>query len=241
MKKSILVLIMLVGSLLQTNAYSKTIHYNIDFSSPEHTISQPPATSSSITTPSEIVFGEPIVSKSLGALKDQPLVFNSLGNRPIFYYDQIELSMDRGNGFYYTSFDITTLNLIGSRNHFVVLFDTPTCENITFQFDGKIDLFGKTQIDYQNNELLHLEILINIAEKDASIFVNGNKEYEGDFRPGEYFRSIRFSHGLKSSASSQDNSSFVGIDNIIVADYVVPEPATLLLLGLGGLVLRKRH
>jgi hypothetical protein len=209
------------------------IYYDIHFSSPPNIVGQAPITGIPVTTPSYILFGQPIVSTSLGALHNQPLVFNSLGNTPgnssQFYYDQIVLNMDGGTGFYYTSFDIVTQNLIGSRNHFVVLFDTPTVENITFQNDGYIDLFYKTSIAYQDNQLMHFEILMNIANKTTSISINGNEVYNGSFNPGQYLGAIRFSHGLRSGSDSIDCSSYVGIDNIIVADHVVTaKPAAIL-------------
>ena len=223
-----------------------TIYYDIDFSSPLHTIGQAPTTGSSIYTPSEIVSGQPVVSQSLGALQDQPLVFNTLGNSPFFYYDQIQLNMNRGTGFYYTSFDILTQSLMGSRNHFVVLFDTPCVHNITFQNDGTINLFGKKQINYLENQLMHFEVLMNVAQKQASIILNGNEVFDGALWessacPVKYLRAIRFSLGLVSGIDSSDSQTYVGIDNIHATDYVIPEPATLSLLALGAFLAGRRR
>ena len=229
MKKQIGVSVLVVVivscvTVFSGNLYA-TIYYDIDFSSPEHTVGQPPSTGPSITTPSKIVFGQPVVSESLGALENQPLVFNCHGNSPQFYYDQIKLDMDYGTGFYYTSFDVLTQNLIGSRNRFTILFDTPTVQNITFQNNGKVNLFWRKEINYLDNEPLHFEISMNIAKKQTRIVVNGNKVYKGSFSPKEYLRSIRFSHGLGHGNDPPDYSSFVGIDNIFIADFV-PEPST---------------
>lgn len=199
------------------------IFYDITFSSPEHTVGQAPVVGTSITTPTAIVFGEPLVSESLGALQDQPLVFNTLGNRPSFYYDQIKLDMDYGTGFYYTSFDVVTQNLIGSSNQFTVLFDTPGVQNITFLSSGFCDLFGRAGVPYQDGQLLHFEVFMNIAQKHTTVYVNGTKRYNGVFSPGGYLRAIRFSFGLRSSGATPDHSSYAGLDNIYVASDV-PTP-----------------
>ncbi|MCX5635338.1 MAG: hypothetical protein NTW55_05835 [Planctomycetota bacterium] len=82
------------------------IYYDVDFSSPEHQVGFPPATGNSPTRPSRIVFGSPMVSTSLGALNDQPLVFNTTGNVPSFYYDQILFDVGKGQSYYYVAFDM---------------------------------------------------------------------------------------------------------------------------------------
>lgn len=213
------------------NSYG-IVYYNITFSSPPNIVGQPPITGIPVTTPSQIVFGQPIVSSSLGSMQSQPLVFNCQGNAPSFYYDQIQLGMDSGYGFYYTSFDYISQNLIGSRNNFAVLFDTPTVQNITFQSDGKIDFFSKRQIGYEDDQLMHFEIMMNISNKTADIFINHNEVYNGSFAPQQYLRSIRFSLGLLQDNVPADYSSFVGIDNIYVADQV-PEPASAVIVAAG--------
>ncbi len=226
--------------LFSNSSYAATIYYDIDFSSPPHTVGLPPATGSSIYTPSSIVFGEPLVNESLGLLNDQPLVFNCRGNSPSFYYDQIRLKMDDGTGFYYTSFDVLTQNLIGSRNHFVLVYDTPHVQTIRFKNDGKIDLFGMEEVDYEDNQLFHFEILTHISQKQTTIFINNSQVYQGSFSPGDYLRSMRFSLGLVSSLDDIDTSTYVGLDNIFVANCV-PEPATIVLLGLGSLAMLRRR
>ncbi len=224
-KSNLLAVVVFVIAGFSSILYAEEVFYDITFSSPEHTVGQIPAVGSSITTPSAIMFGEPLVSESLGALQDQPLVFNTLGNSTSFYYDQIKLNMDSGTGFYYVSFDVVPQNLIGSTNHFTVLFDTPNVQNITFRNKGLCDLFGKAVVPYQNGELLHFEVLMNIAQKLTTVYVNGTQRYNGVFNPGDYLRSVRFSFGLRSFGSLPDHNSYVGLDNIYVAN-AVPQSCT---------------
>jgi len=211
-----------------------TIFYDITFSSPEHAVGQAPVIGDSPTRPSLIVFGEPIVSHSIGSLQDQPLIFNTAGNQPNFYYDQIRLDMDRGNGFYYVAFDMVTQNLIGSANHFSILLDTPGASQIEFKNNGLCSLFGGVTFTYRDNELLHFEITIDIDQELASINVNGTEYYNGGYvihGPLRFFRAVRFSLGLVNSDSSPDHTTNVGVDNIFVADHIPPLPCSCVAVG----------
>jgi hypothetical protein len=131
--------------------------------------------------------------------------------------------MDDGTGFYYTSFDVVTQNLIGSSNQFTVLFDTPQVQNITFLSSGFCDLFGRAVVPYQDGHLMHFEVFMNIAQKHTTVYVNGTERYNGVFSPRSYLTSIRFSFGLRSSGATADHSSYAGLDNIYVASDV-PTP-----------------
>ncbi len=192
------------------------VFYDITFSSPEHTVGHVPVTGSSPTRPSQIVFGSPIVSSSLGLLQNQPLVFNTTGNRRSFYYDQISLDMNNGIGFYYISFDVVTQNLIGSTNHFVILFDSPKATQISLRNNG-VCSFGRP---FQDGELLHFELLLDFPKKWLTVYVNGIKYRDGSLNIS-YFRTLRFNLGLVSSGSPPDHNTYIGLDNIIVADHVV--------------------
>jgi len=218
MKRFILIIFVIIA--FSNTLKADEVFYYITFSSPEHTVGQVPVTGNSPTRPSQIVFGSPIVSSSLGLLQDQPLVFNTAGNSPSFYYDQIRLNMNNGTGFYYISFDVVTQNLIGSTNHFVFLFDSPKATRIEFKNNGFLSMFKRP---YQDGELLHFEVLLDFPQKWITVYINGVKYLDGS-TDISYFRSIRFSLGLVSSGSSPNHDTYVGLDNIIVADHVVAKP-----------------
>lgn len=229
MKRVMLIIVVIIAfsSILK----AEEIFYNITFSSPEHTVGQVPVTGSSPTRPSRIVFGSPIVSSSLGLLQDQPLVFNTAGNSPSFYYDQIKLDMDRGRGFYYTSFDVLTHNFIGSRNKFTLLYDMPSVHNISFRNNGVINLFSREDISFQDDIPMHFEILMDLSNDYAIIFIDGQLVYDDElllyrnrYDPEDYYlRSLRFGHGLQSGTGGPDVSSSIALDNIIVADHIVSQ------------------
>ena len=217
-----------------------TIYYDIDFSSPEHRVGDPPTVGDSSSLISRIRFGEPIVSESFGALQDQPLVLNCAGNPGIFYYDQIQLDMDIESDFFYSSFDLIIQNLKGSENWFSIFYDNPNAAAIRFNNAGSFRFFGEPFVEYQENQPLHFEILMNGVTNQQSLFIDGYEVYTGYNYETDYLATIRFSLGLNNMSNIVDTSTYIAIDNIIVADYIVPEPCSLVLLGLGGLVLRRR-
>lgn len=223
------VLYVLLFLLLFISSSNATIYHDMDFS--DNNVGQ-------------VVFGQPQVMSQFGDLVDQPLVFNTKGNTPSFFYDQIELDMDGGSNFYYTSFDIYTDRLIGSQNRFTLVYDLPDVHNIEFYNHGVIDLFKRKQINYQDNKLMHFEILMDIDNDYAKIIIDDQIVYDDKFiarypaAPDEnYLRSMRFSLGLLSANSFQDDSSSVAIDNIFVSNYVVPEPAMFSIFTLGSVLM----
>lgn len=202
------------------------IYYDIDFSAPEHTAGQPPVVGTSTSTISQIRFGQPLVCDSFGHLQNQPLIFNTTGNPGDLYYDQIQLYLDSGTGFYYVSFDLEIQNLKGTTNHFVVLFDTPNVQNITFQSNGNCNIFGKAYFPYEENELMHFEIFMSIAEKRTTVYVNGVRRYNGVFNPTSTLDSMRFSLGLESGNTAPNHYTNVALDNIYITNesFLACEP-----------------
>src|SRR5262245_45400794 len=69
-----------VCMLLATAGNADALLYDVTFSSPPHTVGQPPAVGAGPTpraTVSSIEFGTPLVVATLGALTDQPLQLSS--------------------------------------------------------------------------------------------------------------------------------------------------------------------
>lgn len=261
MKINIVVTSFLVLIYSSLGHATPVVYYDVDFSSPTHSLNQVPATGSGFNTPSQIVFGQPIVQQSLGSLTNQPLVFNTLGNSPSFYYDQLEFGVGRGSSKYSLSFDLWTQDLVGSGNNFSLLFDTPVVQKISFDSNGEIRVdaghFGQclTKLCYssvisgfRDEELLNVLIDIDIASSEWSVMVNDAHLFDGLFSAsgGDIF-SFRYSLGLQSSASSPNHLTYTGLDNIKMVDELrisptgnVPEPSvlSLMLLGLVGLIMK---
>ena len=64
--------------LVSTVGGQEVVHYDIDFSSPPHTVDLIPSTGTGSDRPSSIPLGQPAVVSSYGTLTNQPLCFMRL-------------------------------------------------------------------------------------------------------------------------------------------------------------------
>lgn len=237
-----------IAALLGASSAQAAIvtHYDIDFSSPTHTVGNTPTTGSGSNTPSSVVFGQPLVENSLGALTDQPLVFNTTGNTTTCcYYDQISLDVGAGYDNYQLSFNLSTENFVNTNagNQFALFFDTPQVRNVYFRNDGSISTYQPSLPSYTigsfaDNELVSMLIDIDLVTNTWDIFQNGSLLHNGFFdTSGSDVDSIRFSYGSPSTTGFDS----VGLDDILLTSQVatVPEPSIWMLMGLGLLGLMR--
>ncbi len=209
------------------------LYYDVTFSSPEHVAGLPPSVGYLSTRPTKIVFGEPLVEPSLGELSGQPLVFNTTGNNSSFYYEQIRFVVGQEQDYYYVSFDVFVNNLIGSTNRFTVLFDTPTVRNLYFKNDGTIYIEnwnnhtrrGESKVigTFTETEILYVEVKMNLVLQEWEILLNGVQLHIGWFEPDQDIEAIRFNLGLTNSSDTPNHDTYVGLDNIIVANRDMSE------------------
>ena len=117
----------------------RSLLYDIDFGTPPHHIGSRPATGRGLEpreTVSRVKFGTPTVVSALGALDDQPLMFDSTDGAG----DQIALDFDDLSGG--QRYEMTAEILVHSGDRtgrfrvFSVLFDAPLIRNIEFYSDG---------------------------------------------------------------------------------------------------------
>ncbi len=90
------------------------------------------------------VIGQVAVVPAGGVLASVALAFNTSGNE-FQIYDQIGYSLhNNGQAPQRVSFafDLLTVDLIGTNNQFVVLFDTPQVRNVMFTPDGNIEVLN---------------------------------------------------------------------------------------------------
>ena len=192
------------------------------------------------------VFGVPTVVGAVGPFATHSLEFNSTGNSPTFYYDQIRFPFEspgspyQGAGFdvFSVSFDIYTEDLLGSANQFVILFDTPTVRNLVFTGTGDIEVqnFGPGASgvigSYIDRQLLSIDILFDIGADQWDILVDNAPVYS-DSMNASFLRSIRFSHGAHLS-NQVDFDATTYVDNILISTPSnISEPASLALLAFG--------
>ncbi len=146
MKLKVLTGVTIFQLLLAASAQAiPTTYYDIDFSTPTHNVGAAPTTGTGTDKVSSVVFGQPVVESSFGALSSESLVFNTTGNsQRCCYYDQIKLGLGKGSDRYQVLFDLSTENYVntGSGNTFTLLFDTPEVRNIYFNNDGTIRYYN---------------------------------------------------------------------------------------------------
>lgn len=241
-KKCITICLLLIMPLLTTNLYAVMVYNDVDFSSPTHTAGGEPTFSDAIDTPSSSRFGSTLVVPS--PTGNQTLLFNTTGNDPSFYYDQIQFDLEHMQDTYHLSFDVYTENLIGSRNKFSTFLDPLGpfgMDNNGSIYFGYPDYtmpapYYTTLATYEDRTLYHIDISCDIPNERKVILIDG--QVVADSQGGAYpedIRSARFSLGLYRGGSSTppDNSTNVVIDNILITNgFVVPEPASIGLIGL---------
>lgn len=172
---------------------------------------------------------------------DHKLLFNTTGNSPSFYYDQIDYHIGGSAGAAYrVSFDVRTESLIDSNNHFVVLFDTPAVRNLYFNSDHSITLSGIGSNSpvgfFQNNQTVHIDMLFDTGLDQWDVMLDGVSIYSGAMADATALGSVRFSLGVKSAGMAADNSTNVLLDNVVISQVPVPAAAWLFGSALCGLV-----
>lgn len=188
-------------------------------------------------------FGNLDIVSNPDGLNGNSLRFNTAGNDPDFYYDQIKYSIGdeyESTTKFQISFDLYVEDLIGTGNQFTILFDTPTVRNIYLTGSGTVNVkpgYSSEVIAgyFSELETLHFDIIFDMGENLWDISVNNTKIYSSIIdntsspflTPAEQLRSIRFSHGLRSSISSANHSTNVYLDNVVIS--AVPVPGALLL------------
>ncbi|MDD5063174.1 MAG: PEP-CTERM sorting domain-containing protein [Phycisphaerae bacterium] len=226
--------------------------YNIDFSSPAHTVGSQMTTGDSPpprNTPTESIFGDQIVRNSFGSLTQQPveLIPEDSG---FLRYSQFKLDLEFTEHYpvYRLDFDVYMENFMaGAYDNFVVLFDTPSVVRLDLNSYGNIlengyltygDIIGS----FDFGQTVSMSVTVNMENNLWSIYSNSNHLWTGQFfhtsqaypEPPDIIESIRF--------SLRDDSDFTNIPGCAVDNIRVigaPEPATVLLLGLGAAFLKK--
>ncbi len=230
MKEIVLMAIVLVSPL---SVYAQSLYtlYDVDFSSPLHTVGEPPARGDGPAprrTPTGIGFGSPVVVDALGELDDQPLRFEvDPANSPHFaqlilvlreFYDS---PMEKFSG-YRIEMDVMIESL--SEDRLTILLDTPSVRNVYFNPDGTVEQrgsFPSTIIgSYSLGKSLRLRIDVALDPPGWDIWLDGEYRHNSLFsRPEEFdgLKSIRIS-----LSDSLDRGNVAAIDNVKVygiSDY----------------------
>jgi len=213
--------------------------YDVNFSSPPHTIDQSPAVGGGLPpryTPSSIPSSFPgaRIVQSEGALTNQPCKFKVNAGH---WYAQMEfdLSPIQGSysniGFntiyprYIVEMDLLIEQVVGQFNEFTILFDTPQYRSISFMPSGII----RYDTVYENGiigifsfgQTLSLKVDINLSQSTWKIWVDGEQIHSGSFYSNK-INDIRLSLGDRPNGGY---GNLAAVDNIKV--YGITEPVDL--------------
>lgn len=163
-------------------------------------------------------YGNPEISPATGIFDSQSLAFNTLGNSPSLYYDQIKYNISWStDNSYQLSFDIYTDSLVGSDNTFTILLDTPFVRSLMFKSDGTVKMLsGETLTSYNDNEAMHIDMVFYIESNEWVINLNNVTIYSGSTGSAEGLDSIRFSLGKSIGYGSPDHLTTVYLDNVTI-------------------------
>jgi len=225
-------------AVLNVTAHAQ-IYYDINFSSPTHTVGAAVSVGSGPNVVSGINSGTPTVVSSYDHLLNQPLRMDMTGNGPSYYYDQFELTLPAPfTPSLRVDFDFDSMGLVGSPAQFAMFFDTPTIRRLDFRNDGTIGLlvrgatgyyFPRTIGNFSDHTAYHFAVTVDQTNETWGVYQNGVLLGKDIWTADNGIHDIRFSYGLYEYTSSPDGSS-VGIDNIVISgpqhSSAVPEPST---------------
>jgi len=247
MKRAVLILVCLSVSLVS----QAEILYSVDFSSPTHTVGQPPALGGSTypkDKPTQFGFewGTAEVITDYDTL-DQPLLLipEPNPNRPSTRLD-FELTGMESFSRYIMSVDMYLSSFESPLDRFNFYFDTPISHQIRFDRDGTIFQWGDGTVlsSFNFDEAFNFKVDVDIENNNWSLFINDGMIYSGIFHTitqGNPDLPERLDDVIL-ILDYDDNTANVPIaviDNFSIT--AVPEPATIVLFGLGGLLLRRKR
>jgi hypothetical protein len=249
---------------------SAEVIYDVDFSSPTHTLGAEPTSIGSSTTraPSDQVswvpFGSPEVVAGVGALDEQPLHFfggQQLESGPT--YEQIKLVAGTGAPAYHVGFDLVVDHLSFDRGaQFTIYLDTPLSSSISLRpeapppapgldpLPSRIEAFGEAFASsslgsFLEGTLYHFSFNLDFEEGNMSAYMNGMLIDQNSWTPipgDDILDDLQsLRFNLIEYPGELGPASSVAIDNLLIVG--APEPGSIVLLGAGliGLAMKERR
>ncbi|RME38784.1 MAG: hypothetical protein D6788_06740 [Planctomycetota bacterium] len=207
--------------------------YDIAFGTPPHVLNQPPVNGTGAPPRDRVTgipFGSPTVVSSVGALTDQPLLFDIVLTSPTGL-ELIEMdigpnaSLSGGFPFlglpaaYHVETDVLIDSLgsfAGSAGSFVLLLDSPEAHQILFRDTGDITArvlgnggYAVNIGTYQPGVPVHVEVDVDAVQQTWAISIDGAPSFAGGFpisplQPMNQIR-IALSVGAVSDRAAIDN------------------------------------
>ena len=222
----LLTLSVVACALLATADDARALLYDVDFSTPPHTVGQPPTTGAGPApreTVSQILTGNPTVVASLGALTQQPLRLNSFdGTR-----DKIRFRLSNlpASDHYCLAADVL-VNQADVNGQLDFVLDVPTLPTIHFKGDGTITVFIAGIIpvpvvigNYTLGDVVSLQINIDLVTDRWLITLDGVLELDSSIDLAQEIEEIEAVE--VATAGVTGNAQVRGaIDNLLINESV---------------------
>jgi len=233
MRTGVLGLVLLSGLSV---ARAETVYFQVTCDPGEGEAEQQLGELAPNTLPPHLTFGSLEIKNTPESPLDEAIVFNTKGNDPKFFYDQLKFELDRKQNTYHLGFDVVAFGLKDSPNKFTVLMNTPYVSNFSLRGDGLVEPTGPNRkrikqkyFPYEEGVPMRVDISLNFQEQRRVVLVDGQLVYDGPILPyapppkeppGKYtptdLRAVRFSLGLASAGDKPDHTTRVEVDNIVI-------------------------
>jgi len=227
--------------------------YNVDFNPPVHSVGQPPALGGNTypkDKPTQFGFswGTAIVLSEYGTLNDQPLL---LIPQPASSRPSVRLNFDLTGKetfpFYIMSVDMLLSSFKSGSDIFNFYFSTPVSHQIKFYYSGAIYQGGDHTVllnSFDFDKAFNFKVHVDIENNNWSLFINDDMLYSCIFHTPApaHPESPEKLERITMILDYDDNTSNIPIaviDNLSIIG--IPEPATIFLLGIGAVMVRKKR
>lgn len=233
-----------LAALLSVVPSARALLYDLDFSTPPHTVGQPPVTGSGAAprqTVSSVNHGNPTVVAAHGPMAVQPCRFNSVDGTG----DQIELRLDDlpASNRYYLAADIVLTDApVSPLAQFNVIFDAPTVRVIDFCGNGIVRLLDPNlgPLEFPGlliGDVVRLEVEVDLDTDIWRVSLDGDLLHEGSFGPSTGIESVRFS----TDVSQPLEPIRAGLDNVRIDTAFPSDQAACDRLTFGDLTLGTQY
>lgn len=215
-----------------------TLLYDVDFSSPLHTVGQVPTEGFGAAprrTPTAHL-GSPRVRSSVGLLTNQPCELTPVGTAENVHYQITGPTGFAEYPAYRVKFDLVIVE--GGRpfgGGFVLIADVPTVRTIWWRWDGTIQGFGAGPT-WTEGELQRVETLWDVEANTCSMWINGAFIGTNVFEANS-IQKFRTASGTNSNQPGPE--TVAAFDNLKI--WGVPAPSTAIVLVFAAAVSASRR
>ena len=168
----------------------------------------------------QFLSGNPRVVPAMASFT-QPLLLNTeLGNGPCCYSEEVGFRVPGQAAQYLISFDLVTVQLVGSNNRFRLLLNDADEASLTFSGDGLVLWSGGGAVTrFDDDHLLHVQLALDLNRQTLSLRINGELLHAATTSI-QSLRAVRFNMSSEDGMTPEqiDPEPFVALDNLVIGN-----------------------